>query len=75
MNCGIFAVFMVIILNIIGNILSIAQKHNRQNFEHNMPGLTLGASTNATNLIVHGELRCTPLSVCRKVQVVSYWQI
>ena len=35
---------------------------------------TLWVSTNATNLAFYGKLRCTPLSVCRKVQVVKYWQ-
>ena len=35
MNCGIIAVAMGIILSIIGDFLSTAQKHNRQNFEHN----------------------------------------
>ena len=39
MNCGIIAVVMGIILSIIDNFLSTAQKHNRQNFEHNRPGL------------------------------------
>ena len=34
MNCGIIAVVMVIILSMIGNFLSTAQKHNRQNFKH-----------------------------------------
>ena len=38
MNCGIITVVMGIILNIIGDILSTAQKHNRQNFEYNRPG-------------------------------------
>ena len=35
---------------------------------------TLGVSTNAINLAVYGKLGCAPLSVCRKVQVVKYWQ-
>ena len=35
MNCGIIAVVMVIILNIIGYFLSTAQKHYRQTIEHN----------------------------------------
>ena len=34
MNCGIIAVVVDIILSIMGNFLSTAQKHNRQNFEH-----------------------------------------
>ena len=38
MNCGKIAVMMGIILSVIGNFLSTAQKHNRQNFEHNRPG-------------------------------------
>ena len=41
MNCGIIAVVMDIILSIVGNFLSIAQKHNRKNFEHNRPGPTI----------------------------------
>ena len=42
MNCGIIAVVMGIILSIIGNFFEhIAQKHNRQNFEHNSPGPTI----------------------------------
>ena len=36
--------------------------------------LCMGVSTNATDLAVYGELGHTPLSVCRKVQVVKYWQ-
>ena len=35
---------------------------------------TLGVSTNATNLAVYGELGRAPLSICRKVQMVKYWQ-
>ena len=36
----------------------------------------MGISTNATKLVVYGELghTSTPLSLCRKVQVVKYWQ-
>ena len=33
---------------------------------------TPGVSTNATNLVVYGELGHAPLSICRKVQVVKY---
>ena len=40
-NCGIIAVVMGIILSIIGNFLSIAQKHTRYKIEHNRPGLIL----------------------------------
>ena len=29
---------------------------------------------NATNLAVNGELGHVPLSACRNVQVVKYWQ-
>ena len=36
MNCGIISVMMSIILSIVGNFLSTAQKYNRQNFEHNI---------------------------------------
>ena len=39
MNRVIFAVVMDIILNIVGNFLSTAQKHNRYDFKHNRPGL------------------------------------
>ena len=35
MSCGIIAVAVGIIMSIIGDFLSTAQKHNRQNFEHN----------------------------------------
>ena len=35
MNCGIIAVVVVIILNIMGYFLSTAQKHYRQTIEHN----------------------------------------
>ena len=38
MNCGIIAVVVGIILRIIDDFLSTAQKHNRQNFEHNRLG-------------------------------------
>ena len=40
MNCGIITVVMGIILSIMGNFLSTAQKHNRKNFAHNRPGPT-----------------------------------
>ena len=36
-NCGIIGVVMGIILSVIGDFLSTAQKHNRQKFEHNRP--------------------------------------
>ena len=42
MNCGIIAVVISIILSIIGNFLSTAQKHNRQNFEHYRLGPNYG---------------------------------
>ena len=35
---------------------------------------TLKVSTNAMNLAVYGELGHAPLSICREVQVVKYWQ-
>ena len=35
MNCGIIAVVMGTIFNIMGKFLSTAHKHNRQTFEHN----------------------------------------
>ena len=38
MNCGTIAVVMGIILSIMDNFLSTAQKYNRQDFEHNRPG-------------------------------------
>ena len=48
MNCGIIAVVMGIILSIIGNFLSTAQKHNRQNLS--IIGWGLISQTNSTKL-------------------------
>ena len=45
MNCYIILVLMGIVLSIIGNFLSSAQKDNWQKLEHNRPGLTcIGSS-------------------------------
>ena len=41
MNCGIIAVVMGMILCKIGKFLSTAQKHNRQNFDLNIPRPTV----------------------------------
>ena len=44
---------------------------NNDNLHCKFCKFTLGVSTNATNLAVYGELGNTPLSICRKVQVVN----
>ena len=40
---------------------------------HKFCKFALGVSMNATNLEIYDELRCTPLSICRKVEAVKYW--
>ena len=41
---------------------------------HQLCEFTLGVSTNATNLTVYSELEHTPFSLCRKINLVKYWQ-
>ena len=58
----------------IWNFAIIDNNDSLEGIHYKFCKFTLRVSTNATNLAVYGELGCAPLSVCRKVQVVKYWQ-
>ena len=50
---------MGIILSIIGIFLSTAQKHNRQNFEHNRPGPTQDSTLDEAIAELTEQVECT----------------
>ena len=56
-TCTVASLIVVsIILSIMSNFLSIAQKHNRQNFEHNRPGPIFKSLTTRYFLSFHSRV-------------------